>query len=78
MVLADSEDIEPNLVGVFDFLDEVAQALRCAERPAAVRVRGGEAIDSDLHLRPPVQCAIRHCYAVTVLLTGRRRSARSR
>ena len=49
MVLADSEDIEPNLVGVFDLLDEVAQALRCAERPAAVRVRGGEAIDSDLH-----------------------------
>lgn len=49
MVLADSEDIESNLIGVLDLLDQVAQTLRWTERSAGVGVRRGEAIDSDFH-----------------------------
>ena len=34
VVLADAEDVEPDLVGEHDLLDEVAQPLRGADRPA--------------------------------------------
>ena len=39
MMFADAEDIEPELVGVLDLLDQVMQALRWGERPAVVIVR---------------------------------------
>jgi hypothetical protein len=48
-VLADSEDIEPNLVGVLDLLDQVTETFRWAELAAAVSVRRREAINSDFH-----------------------------
>jgi hypothetical protein len=49
MVLADSEDIEPNLVGVLDFLDQVAQAIRFTDCAAGFVVRSREAINTDFH-----------------------------
>jgi hypothetical protein len=50
VVLADSEDIESNLIRVLDLLDEVAQALRFADRAAGFIVRSGEAVNTDFHL----------------------------
>jgi hypothetical protein len=49
MVLADAENIEADLVGVHDFVDQVAQPLRRTEGAAAVGVRRSEAVDADLH-----------------------------
>jgi MarR family 2-MHQ and catechol resistance regulon transcriptional repressor len=48
MVFADPEDVESNLVGVLDLLDQVMQALCRAERPTGVVVRRRETIDADL------------------------------
>lgn len=67
MVFADAKRVQPNLIGVFDLFDQVAQTLRRADRTAGVIVCRREAINADFHLRPP--------YARTVV-TGRARSAR--
>jgi hypothetical protein len=53
MVLADSEDIESALIGVFDLLDEIPKALRAAQRPAAFVVRRREAVNANLNEPPP-------------------------
>jgi hypothetical protein len=52
-MFSDSEDIQSNLIGELDLLDQVAQALRFIDRPAAVIVRRREAIDPDFHSPPP-------------------------
>src|SRR6266853_2108067 len=49
MMLSYSEDIESNLVGELDLLDQVIQTLRWTQRFASVGVRRREAIDADLH-----------------------------
>src|SRR6266550_4011055 len=54
MVFSDSEDIQSDLISVFDLLDQVTQALRFTERSTGVSVRGREAINSDLHSSPPL------------------------
>jgi hypothetical protein len=48
-----SEDIESNLIGELDLLDQVAQPLRCAERFACVSVRRCETVNADLNGIPP-------------------------
>src|SRR6266446_9864381 len=53
MVFSDSEDIQSNLIGVFDLLDQVTQTLRFTERSTAVGMRSREAIDADFHSWPP-------------------------
>ena len=60
MVLADSEYVQPNLIGVFDLFDQVAQAIRWIFRAAGVIVRRGEAVNSDLHWQPPPFRSARH------------------
>src|SRR5256886_3826007 len=52
VVLADAKDVQPDLIGMFDLLDQVAQTIRHADRNAGVVVRRREAIDADLHLTP--------------------------
>lgn len=49
MVLADAEDVEPDLVGELDLLDEMLQPLRGAAE-AAVGLRRGfrEGVDAEL------------------------------
>ena len=49
VVLADSEDVQPDLIGVLDLLDQVAQPIRRRDLAAGVGVRGREAVDADLH-----------------------------
>jgi hypothetical protein len=49
MMFSDSEDIESHLVGVLDLLNQVTEALRCAQRPAGVIVRRRETINADLN-----------------------------
>ena len=49
MMLADAEHIQPDLVGVLDLLNEVAQALRGTQRSAGLVVCRGETVDSQLH-----------------------------
>ena len=51
MVLADAEDVQPNLVGEFYLLHQVAQALRGIDSATALVMRGGETINPDLHWR---------------------------
>jgi hypothetical protein len=53
VMLADSEDIESALIGVFDLLDEIPKALRGAQRPAAFVVRRREAVNANLNEPPP-------------------------
>jgi len=48
MMFSDSENIEPDLVGVLDLLNQMTQALRRAERPAGVIVRRRKTINADL------------------------------
>jgi hypothetical protein len=50
MVFADSKYVQPNLIGVFDLLDQVAQAFRRTDRKAGVVERRREAIDANLHV----------------------------
>ena len=52
VVLADAEDVEPDLIGELDLLDQVAQALRGADHPPGSRVgrQLGERVDPELHL----------------------------
>jgi hypothetical protein len=53
-MFADSEDIEPDLIGVDDLRDEVLQRERRRACPldAFLRVRWCKAIDTDFHERP--------------------------
>ena len=39
MVLADAEEVEPDLVGELDLLDEVCEAPRCVDLLAGDRIR---------------------------------------
>jgi hypothetical protein len=41
MMLADSEHVEPGLIGVLDLLDQVVQALCWTQRSARLVVRRG-------------------------------------
>ena len=52
VVFADTEDVQPDLVGVFDLLDQVAEAIGCADHVAGggVGKLRGETINSDLHV----------------------------
>ena len=52
MMLADSEDVEPDLIGVLDLLDQVAKAFRFTDRAARLVVRSREAVNSDFHWWP--------------------------
>jgi hypothetical protein len=51
VVLADAEDVEPDLIGELDLLDQLLQALLRADRLAGRRVRTdlAECVDSELH-----------------------------
>ncbi len=51
VVLADAEDVEPDLIRELDLLDEVAQALPGRDRAPCRRVGGhlAEAVEADLH-----------------------------
>ena len=51
VVLADAEDVEPDLVGERRLLDQVAQALRGRHRPARDRVGGElrEGVEAEFH-----------------------------
>src|SRR5258708_7134138 len=51
VMFADSKHVEPDLVGVFDLLNQIAQALRPADREAGVVICCRETIDSNFHLR---------------------------
>jgi hypothetical protein len=51
-MLADSEHVQTDLIGVLDLFNQVPQTLRRTDRKAGVVVRGCEAIDSDLHPTP--------------------------
>jgi hypothetical protein len=49
VVFADSECVQPDLIGMLDLLDQVAQTVGCADRKTVVVEGRGEAIDADLH-----------------------------
>jgi hypothetical protein len=49
MVLSDSEDVESDLVGVFNLLDQVTQTLRWTQRSAGLIVGRRETINAELH-----------------------------
>ena len=50
VVLADAEDVEADLVGELDLLDQVAQALlRADDGPDAVRRALSEGVDAEFH-----------------------------
>ncbi len=51
VMLADAEDVEADLIGEFDLVEQAAQALRGRECFAGDRVgdRCGEAVDANLH-----------------------------
>ena len=51
VVLADAEDVEPDLVGELDLLEQVAEPLRGRDRPARPRVGRElrEGVDAELH-----------------------------
>ncbi len=49
-LFADAEYVESNLIRGLDLFDQVAKAHRCADRTTGVVMRGGEAVDADLHL----------------------------
>ncbi len=53
VMFADSEDIEPNLIGVLDLLDQVAQTLCRTELPAGLSVRCCKTVYANLHSWPP-------------------------
>jgi len=55
VVFADAEDVEADLVGEGDFVDEIVHALGGREDEAAGRIGngGGEAVDAELHVRAP-------------------------
>jgi hypothetical protein len=51
MMFADPENVEADLVGKFDLLEQMMHALDRAERETGGRIRdgGSEAVDADLH-----------------------------
>src|SRR5207247_44595 len=52
VVFADSEYVQPRLLGMLDLLDQVQQTVRRADPEAALGVRRGKAIDTHLHVTP--------------------------
>ncbi len=60
LVRTDAKYVQPNLIGMFDLLDQVAPTLRCADRNAGVVVRRREAIDADPPRRPGAPRRLRH------------------
>ena len=59
VVLADAEDVEADLVGELDLLDQVAQPLAGADRAARSpgRAELGEGVDAELHqLLSSIRC----------------------
>ena len=53
MVLPDPKRVQPDLVGELDLFDQVSKAVAWIDRAARIGVCRSEAIDADLHLRPP-------------------------
>ena len=51
MVFADTEHIEPDLIGVFDLFDQVAHARRRIDGAAVLVERRSETVNPDLHLQ---------------------------
>ena len=49
VVLADPEEVQPDLIGMLDLFDQVSQAVRRADGTAGLVVRRCEAVDADLH-----------------------------
>ena len=51
VVLADAEDVEPELVGQLDLLEQVGQPLLLADRLAGLRIGSpvGERVEAELH-----------------------------
>ena len=51
VMLADAEDVEPDLVGELDLLDQVAEPLTRADGRPGRRIRGrlAEGVDAELH-----------------------------
>jgi hypothetical protein len=49
MVFADAEGVQPDLVGVFDLLNQLPQTLRRIHSTAVLVECGGETVDPDLH-----------------------------
>ena len=49
MVFADTERVEPDVVGVLDLLDQLPQPFGRIDGTAVLVERGGEAINPDLH-----------------------------
>jgi hypothetical protein len=52
-VLTDPEDIQTDLLRERDLVEQITQAIRAADREGGVRVRSGEAVDSDFHVTGP-------------------------
>jgi hypothetical protein len=72
MMLADAEDVEADLPGVPDLLEEIAQPIMPADSEARVAIGPREAVDSDFHLRPQVEPAINNRDPPAILSAGRR------
>ena len=63
MVLAEAEDVEPDLVGELDLLEQVAESLGRADDPTRLRVgrQLGERVDPQLHVSLPWQGKANSC-----------------
>jgi hypothetical protein len=53
MVFADAKRVQPNLIGVFDLFDQVAETVGRAHRATGVVVRRRETINADLQVDLP-------------------------
>jgi hypothetical protein len=49
VVLTDTEDVEPYLVGVLDLFDQVSKTLSWAERTAGLVMCRSKTINADFH-----------------------------
>jgi len=54
VVLSNAKRIQPELIGVLDLLDQIAQTVGCADRAAVLGERRREAVDADFHLDAPL------------------------
>src|SRR5439155_11417050 len=50
VVLPNAKRIQPQLIGVLDLLDQIAQTVGCADRAAVLGERCREAVDTDFHV----------------------------
>src|SRR5437899_6999046 len=50
VVLPNAKRIQPELIGVLDLLDQIAQTVGCADRAAVLGERCREAVDTDFHV----------------------------